>query len=138
MRKIVLAASVALAGSAAAAKPTSLEQRENAVWQSVKAQQIDRFAANLAPNYVAVYESGVLDRAGEISSVRGQKIESFNISNFRARPIDRGEDVLVTYKIDVRGSKGATVYSGRYWATSLWHRSGSAWSLVYHSDVPAK
>lgn len=137
MRMLFVVAAAALVSSAAAAKPMSLEQRENAVWQSVKAQQIDAFAANLAPNFIGVYNDGFYDKARQVAFVRGQNVRSFRISNFSSRAIGGG-DVLLTYRLDVRGNKGKDNFSGGYWATSLWHRSGRNWTMVYHSDVKAK
>ena len=134
----LVAAAGALAAAPAVAKPMTAPPRETAVWQSVKDQQINRFAAYLAPSYVAVYEDGIHDKATEVEFVRGQNLRGFRMGNFSSRTIDGGEDVLLTYMIDVRGTKGKTNFSGRYWATSLWHRSGRNWTLVYHSDVKAK
>ena len=138
MRMLFLVATAMLSAAPALARPMTMQARETAVWQSVKDQQIDTFAAYLAPNYVAVYDDGIHDKATEVEFVRGQTLRGFRMGNFTSRTIDGGEDVLLTYRIDVRGNKGKTNFSGRYWATSLWHRSGKSWSLVYHSDVKAK
>jgi hypothetical protein len=134
---LFVVAATALVSSAAAAKPMTVQQREAAWLQSIKAQQIDVVAGYLAPTYVGVYEDGIHDKARELEFVRGQTIRNIRMSNFSARTTPGGE-VLLTYLLEVRGNKGRMNFTGRYWATSLWHRTGNSWTIVYHSDVKAK
>jgi hypothetical protein len=44
----------------------------------------------------------------------------------------------MTYIADVRGTDGGESFSGRYWNTSLWHRSGGTWRTVYHGEAKVK
>jgi hypothetical protein len=51
--------------------------------------------------------------------------------------IDR-DDMLMTYVVEVKGSMGKDDISGKYNATSLWHRAGTKWLTAYHSEIKAK
>jgi hypothetical protein len=121
----------------AMAAPMSPLARETAIWNAVKAKQMDVFAASMPPNFVGVYAWGTHDRAEELRVVRNQTLRSFAITNFRAQMVD-ADNMLTTYTADVRGTADNKSFSGRYWNTSLWHRSGGKWLTVYHGEVQAK
>jgi hypothetical protein len=121
----------------AMAAPISPLARETAIWNAVKTKQMDVFAASMPPNFVGVYAWGTHDRAEELRVVRNQTLSSFGISNFRAQMIDR-DNMLTTYIADVQGTEDNKSFSGRYWNTSLWHRTGGKWLTVYHGEVKAK
>ncbi len=123
--------------SPAIAAPFSPLARETAVWNAVKAKQMDLFAASMAPNFVSVYVYGLHDRAHELRIVRNQTLRRFAIGNFRSQLIDR-DNLLMTYTADVVGTEDNESFSGRYWNTTLWHRSGGKWLTVYHGEVRAK
>ncbi len=93
-------------------------QRETAVWQAVKAKDVDAFAASMSEDFIGVYSDGTHDRARELRIVRNQTLRSFVIRNFRARPIGPN-DMLMTYSADVQGSEDGSTFSGRYWNTTL-------------------
>jgi hypothetical protein len=130
-----IALSLLLAAPAQAA--TTPLQRETAVWDAVKARQMTVFAQSMAPDFVGVYAFGRHDRARELQVVREQRLRSFAIRNFRAKMLD-ADDMLMTYTADVRGTDGGESFSGRYWNTSLWHRSGGKWLTAYHSEAKVK
>jgi len=134
LRLAVLAAMIA--APATAAPMTSL-QRETAVWEDVKAKRIDAFAESMSPDFVGVYSEGTHDRAREVEIVRIQVLRSFTIRNFRTRMVDP-DDMLMTYSADVRGTYKGESFSGRYWNTSLWHRSGGRWLTVYHGEARSR
>jgi hypothetical protein len=125
-----------LAGPAGAHAMTPL-QRETAVWNAVKAKQMTAFAASMTPDFVGVYAFGRHDRAQELKVVRDQRLRSFAIRNFRAKMLD-ANDMLMTYVADVRGTDGGKSFSGSYWNTSLWHRSGGKWLTAYHGEAKVK
>lgn len=137
MRVVLWIAATAIAAAPATAAPRNPLQREAAVWKAVKAKQMDVFAASMSPDFVGVYAWGTHDRAHELRVVRNQVLRSFAIANFRAHMVD-DDDMLMTYTADVSGSDGGKSFSGRYWNTSLWHRSGGRWLTVYHGEVMAK
>lgn len=137
MRVLHWIAATAVVASPAMAAPSSPLERETAVWNAVKAKNLDAFAASMAPSFVGVYAFGLHDRAHEIRVVRDQTLRSFELGNFHARMIDPN-DMLMTYTADVVGTEDNESFTGRYWNTSLWHRSGGKWLTVYHGEVKAK
>jgi hypothetical protein len=137
MRVLHWFAATAVAASPAMAAPLSPLARETAVWEAVKTKNLDVFAASMAPSFVGVYAFGLHNRAHEIRVVRNQTLRSFVLGNFHARLIDPN-DMLMTYTADVVGIEDNESFSGRYWNTSLWHRSAGKWQTVYHGEVKAK
>ncbi len=137
MHKVYLAAATAALAARGIATPMTPLQRETAVWQAVKAKDMDAFAASMSENFVGVYSDGTHDRARELRIVRNQTLRSFAIRNFHARLIDRN-DMLTTYSADVQGFEDGSTFSGRYWNTTLWHRSGGNWQTVYHGEAKVR
>lgn len=119
------------------AAPVTPLARELAVWDAVKAKRMGVFAASMTPNFVGVYAWGTHSRADELRVVRNQTLRSYALANFSSRLVD-ADDMLVTYTADVQGSEDNKSFSGRYWNTSLWHRTGGRWLTVYHGEVKAK
>ena len=134
MRLLIWLAAVSLVADAAGARPLTPLQRETAVWDAVKAKQMDIFAASMSPDFVGVYSEGTHDRARELEVVRIQRLRSFSIGNFNARMVD-ANDLLTTYSADVRGTYKGASFSGRYWNTSLWHRERGRWLTVFHGEA---
>jgi len=137
MRMMTLVVATALVAMPAFAKPMSPLARETAIWQAFKNKQANAFGAMFAPNYVGIYAEGPATAATDMQSLKNSKIASFKIANFNSRMID-AEDMLMTYSVDVKGTMGKTDVSGRYWAASLWHRTGNNWLTAYHTEVKAK
>jgi hypothetical protein len=131
---IIAAALIAVPALAAGMTPL---QRETAVWKAVKAKRMDVFGASMPADFVAVYSFGRHDRAAEMRVVRNQTLRSFALRNFRAQMID-ADDMLTTYTADVQGSEAGESFSGRYWNTSLWHRSRGKWLTVYHGEAKVR
>ena len=131
---VVAAAVITAPASAAVISPLS---RETAVWNAVKAKKMDIFAASMTPDFVGVYAWGTHDRAQELRVVRNQTLRSFAIRNFQAHLVGV-DNMLTTYTADVRGTEDGKSFSGRYWNTTLWHRSGTKWLTAYHSETKNK
>ena len=141
MRMISYAIVASLVCIPAAAKADTPLQKETSVWQAFKDKKADTFKGFLHPDFVAVYDHGRASRNDEVQSLKNSKIQSFAISDFNHRMIDP-EDVLMTYTVVVKGMNGKEDVSGKYYASSVWHRVGSGktskWVAVYHSEVKAK
>ena len=98
---------------------------------------MDVFAASMTPDFIGVYAWGTHDRARELRVVRDQTLRSFAIRNFHSQMVDP-DTMLTTYTADVRGTDHGESFSGRYWNTSVWHRTAGKWLTVYHGEVRAK
>jgi len=137
MRVILAVLAAAMLSASAAAAPMSPLARETYVWNAVKSKKMDVFAASMTPDFVGVYAWGTHNRAQELRVVRSQTLSSFAIRNFRTHMVD-AENMLTTYTADVRGTEDGKSFSGRYWNTSLWHRSGPRWLTAFHSEAKVK
>jgi hypothetical protein len=137
MRTIHILVSACLLAAPVAAGAATPQQMETSVWQAFKTKNATAFRAMFTPNYVGLYEDGRASLANELDHLKNGNIRSFSISNFGARSVD-ASDVLTTYVVDVRGSIGKTDISGKYYAASLWHRSGNKWQTAYHTEIKAK
>jgi hypothetical protein len=131
---IVGAALVSVNVSASAETPL---QKETSVWQAYKDRNADAFSANMDPHYVGVYEDGNYTVARELANLRGAKIQSFSLADFKSRMVDP-DDMLMHYKVNVKGTVGGHDVSGDYRAASWWHRKGGKWLGVYHTEIKAK
>jgi len=116
---------------------SKFQNRETAIWESVKARQIDAIRKVTARDYVAVYDNGIVDRATELDMIAGVTLRSFSLANFAVRRPD-GMTAIVTYKATVEGEAGGQSMSGTYNVLTVWRRSGNAWALQAHSEVKAK
>jgi hypothetical protein len=110
--------------------------REKAVWQAVKDQKLDDFAAAMAPNYIGLYPDGPRTVAADVAQIKGVALHDFEISFFDVRPIDP-DTIIDTYRIDVSGQVHGTAFTGRYWVASVWHREGGKWRAALHTEALA-
>jgi hypothetical protein len=134
MRILLGAIASVIVAAPVMATPISPLQRETAVWQAVQGKHMDAFAASMSPDFVGVYSEGTHYRPRELEIVRRQRLRSFAIHNFRSRMVGP-DSMLMTYSADVQGTYKGASFSGRYWNTSLWHRSGGRWLTVYHGEA---
>ena len=118
----------------AAAAADSAEAREERMWKTVQAGNMELFRAVLDDQFIAVYAFGINDKAGEVSALEKQKLESFTLKDFLVRPLS-GSVELVSYIASVKGSFEGTDISGDYRVTSVWKKDGAAWKLAYHSEM---
>ena len=133
---LIVAAAAFIAAPAFAASMTPL-QRETAAEQAFKDKNAAAFKAMMAPNYVGVGDTGPCSAACEIKDMQSVNLSSFKIGNFQSRMIDP-DTMLNTYSLDGSGTMRKKPFKVRFWATTLWHRSGDKWLAVYHSGVKAK
>ena len=123
-----------LAVTMLAAPADGAEAREQRMWATVQAGDMEVFRAELDDEFIAVYPFGINDKAGEVASLERQKLQSFKLSDFLVRPLsDRAE--LVNYTASVKGSYEGTDISGDYRVTSVWKKDGASWKLAYHSEM---
>lgn len=137
MRIITIALVAAFAVTPLAAQAATPLQKETSIWQAFKDKNVKAFQAMFAPNYVGLYEDGPATAAKEMDSLKNAKIASFKIDNFANRMID-SNNMLMTYVVEVKGTMGKDDISGKYHASSVWHRTGAKWLAAYHSEIKAK
>ena len=137
MRIITVALVAAFAVTPLAAQAETPLQKETSIWQAFKDKNAKAFQAMFAPNYVGLYEDGPANAAKEMDNLKNAKIASFKIDNFADRMID-SNNMLMTYVVEVKGTMGKDDISGKYNASSVWHRTGAKWLTAYHTEIKAK
>ena len=138
MRLVFILASAAMLVAPVAASAASPQQLETAVWQAFKDKNATAFKAAFTANYVGVYDSGPSTVASELNEMKLFNLKSFAISHFTSRPIDTGEDILVVYDVDLKGTRGKADISGLYHSASVWHHAGNKWLTAFHTEIKAK
>jgi hypothetical protein len=136
MRLATFIAAALLIAAPAFARPVTSLEKEASVWQAFKDRKARTFRGMFAYDYVGVYAAGRCGLACEVAKMQTTSLKSFRITNFSSRLIDP-KDLLSTYSVDLTGTQGRKSISGRYWESSLWHRSSGKWRLIYHSEVKA-
>jgi hypothetical protein len=132
----LLLAPLPASSQSASSGTTEALGREKAVWQAVKDQKLDDFAAAMAPDYVGLYPDGPRTVAVDVAGIKDVTLHDFEISFFDVRPIDP-DTIATTYRIDISGQVHGTAFTGRYWVASVWHREGGKWRAVLHTQTPA-
>jgi len=133
---ILLLAPIAAAGQPAPSTTMEAFAREKAIWQAVKDHRLDDFAAAMAPSYIGLYPDGPRSVAADVVQIRQADLHDFEISFFRILPIDP-ETIAATYRIDVSGQVQGSAFTGRYWVSSVWHRTGDKWRAMLHTETQA-
>jgi hypothetical protein len=138
MRMITLIASATLFVAPVAANAATPLEKETAVWQAFKDRHADAFKSMMGPGYVGLYDDGIHSVDSELQALKNSRIQSFKIADLNSHAIDKGEDMLMTYTVDVKGSLGKQDISGPCRVASLWHKTGNKWLMVYHTEIKAK
>jgi hypothetical protein len=103
---------------------------ERVIWDMLKRNSPDAFAALLAPDSVEVEPDGVYDKAGSVKSVSQTDFSKADISDFKALKID--EDVaLVTYMVKIPGLAPEGEHH-----TTIWINRGGKWLALFHQGTP--
>ena len=123
-----------LAMTMMAAPADSPEEREERMWKTVQAGDMEVFRAELDDEFIAVYAFGINDKAGEVSALARQTLQSFKLGDLRVLPLSNTVE-LVNYTATVTGSYEGTDIGGDYRVTSVWKKDGPAWKLAYHSEM---
>ena len=134
--RTILFATALVAASPVFAAPTP-KQLELETWRAFTAQRAAEFKFMFAPGFIGVYADGTHDLAHEMAAVKRIRIVDYKLREMKSRAIDR-DNVLLTYEADVRHlEQGKTASTGLSIA-SLWHRYGSRWLCIYHTEIRMK
>ena len=116
---------------------TKFRTRETAVWESVKAKELESIRKVFDRDYLAVYDAGINGYAQELDGMSKLILRSFQLSDFKLHRID-ALNVAVAYTAVVDGEMEGQSVSGTYHALTMWHRRGNQWMVAAHSEVKAK
>jgi len=116
---------------------TKFQNRETAVWESVKNKELASIRKVFDRNFVSVYDAGIFDLTEELDGMSKVMLRSYRLSDFKLHRID-SQNMIVSYKAVVDGEMSGQSISGNYNALTVWHRSGNRWSVSAHTEVKAR
>ncbi|MCA1620161.1 MAG: nuclear transport factor 2 family protein [Acidobacteria bacterium] len=123
-------ASPAASPAATPAAPASATDAEKAVWEAIKAKNIDAFAGYILPEALEVEPEGVFDKATQVKMIAMFDGSKFTQSDFKETKFD-ADATLVTYTVKgpVAG-KNVTEYH-----STIWTNRGGQWRAAFHQGT---
>lgn len=122
----------------AAAVSEGLMAQEQAVWETLKSGNSERFASVLAEDFVEITGHGLENKAQTVEEVKKLKLVSYTLTNWRV--IELNEDAaIVLYKAEQEWTD-ATGKADRAtsYCASTWRHSGGRWLAVSHQENDQK
>lgn len=124
------ASSPAAKSAAQVATSSDAIANEKAVWEALKAKQIDVFASFLASNFMEIEAYGVTDRANTIKITPTFDLSKASLSDWKS--VRLGDNAaLVTYTVKLPNQKPDTERH-----STIWANQGGKWSAVFHQGTP--
>src|SRR5260370_11268119 len=124
-------------GGSAAAKTVAASTgadpaaNEKMVWEALKANDSDAFAAFLASDAIEVEQEAVYDKAGSVKTVSQIDLSKASLSEWKTVKFD-DDASLVTYMVKLPGSK-----PDQERHTTIWVNRGRKWLALFHQGTPA-
>ncbi|HJQ30682.1 MAG TPA: DUF4440 domain-containing protein [Pyrinomonadaceae bacterium] len=110
-------------------------EQEKLIWDALKRKDYDAFARMLADELVVVGSTGVTDKPGVITTLKGYTITDVSLSDWRVVPLV-DEAAVVTYKAVVKstatGRNGPATLSR---VSSVWLNRGGKWLVILNQDT---
>jgi hypothetical protein len=103
---------------------------EKIIWDALKSNNFDGFAALLADDSVEVEPEGVYDKFGSVKSVSQTDFSKAALSEWKALKID-DHAALVTYLVKIPG----VAPEGEH-HTTIWVNRGGKWLALFHQGTP--
>ncbi len=122
----------ATSGATLAQASTSADPitNEKLIWETLKSNNSEAFAAFLASDSVEVEPGGVYDKAGSAKSVSQTDFSKATISDFKTLKIDENA-TLVTYMVKIPGIAPEGEHH-----TTIWINRGGRWLALFHQGTP--
>jgi hypothetical protein len=116
--------------TAAASTGADPAANEKMVWDALKANDSDAFAAFLAADFIEVEQEAVYDKAGSVKGVSQIDLSKASLSEWKTVKFD-DDASLVTYMVKLPGSK---LDQERH--TTIWANRGGKWLALFHQGTP--
>ena len=109
--------------------------KEKSAWDAFKRKDADAFGKILAPEYVEVLDSGVLDKTTSIAGMKDFDVTDVTFSDWKMTPIDK-DAALLTYKVTAKGKyKGEDIPPGPYYEASAYVNRNGEWLAIYYQET---
>ena len=103
---------------------------EKLIWETLKSNNSEAFAAFLASDSVEVEPGGVYDKAGSVKSISQTDFSKATMSDFKSLKLDE-DAALVTYMVKIPG----IAPDGEH-HTTIWISRGGKWLALFHQGTP--
>jgi hypothetical protein len=103
---------------------------EKMVWEALKANDSDAFAAFPASDFIEVEQDAVYDKAGSVKSASQIDLSKASLSEWKTVSFD-DDAKLVTYMVKLPGFK-----PDQERHTSIWVNRGGKWLALFHQGTP--
>jgi len=118
------------AKTAAASTGPDPAANEKMVWEALKADDSDAFAAFLTSDSIEVEQDAVLDKSGSVKGVSQMDLSKASLSEWKTVSFD-DDAKLVTYMLKLPGAKPD---QSRH--TTIWVHRGGKWLALFHQGTP--
>ena len=108
---------------------------EKSVWDAEKNGDATRVAKRLAPDFVQIETSGIIDRTAALKQVAGMRLESYTLSNVKVLRPSTSDVAIVTFEF-VQKSPGEP--ESRGYAASTWVNRSGVWLNALYVGVPKR
>ncbi|HKR01787.1 MAG TPA: nuclear transport factor 2 family protein [Pyrinomonadaceae bacterium] len=117
---------------------SNITAQEKQIWEEIKQNDADGFAAMLADDFVYVSSDGVYDKAGTVAGIKGLAVTDVSLSDWRTAMI--GDDAaVVTYTVSMKGTSGGQpIPATPVRAGSVWVNRGGKWLGVFHQETESE
>jgi hypothetical protein len=106
---------------------------EKSLWDAEKVGDAALVAKRLAPEFLQIEASGMIDRAGALTQIASMRLESYALSNVRVLRPAASDVAIVTFEF-VQKEPGKPASRG--FAASTWANRGGVWLNVLYVGVP--
>lgn len=122
-------------GATSGVSEADITAKERQVWDALKSQNFDAFAALLAQDMTYVTDDGVHDKTGTVDGVKALKLTDALLSDWKVVTLDK-DAAVVTYTITAKGTSGGHELPGTpLRASTAWVNRNGQWLAVYHQDT---
>lgn len=117
-------------------KDTIIE-KEKTMYEAIKTGDMDTFKANLADEFMSVYESGFANRDQELENIKKLTIDTYELSDIKVmQPSDN--IAIIAYSLNSTGMWDNEQFSDRYYSTSTWMKmDDESWKAILHTETKA-
>ena len=128
-----------VAAKQTADRPTSPQAKEIIAkelltWDLEKRKDKKRYAALMAPNFVAITDRGVMNTALNLQEIDDLDFETYSATDFKVRFLTK-EAALLTYKVAWKARSQDKKYEENDYAAAIWAKHGDKWLDEYYQET---
>jgi len=115
----------------------AMMERERAILDAIAKKDLAKFKAELATDFRGVYPSGIYDVSEEEKTFGQMQLSAYTFSDMHFS-LPNPDTLVLTYKLDMKGSVGGQDVSGISFVSSVWIKEKGKWLTLLHTESPAE